>query len=266
VASEDTPPPLEADRVTFALVADGDSMVAALGGKASTMTAGDAGLMITGVPVPTLNGVLTIRTTATEDDVRYLLDIVAQKNLPHSILIRPGCRSELVRLAKQRGMVEDEALPLMAMHLNDTLPKFARHPDLLIRALNPDEAGIHISLAAEGFEAPVEMFEGLVTPASLAHPGSHAYVGSVDGLDVVTALAFTSDDHVGIFDVATPARHRGRGYGTAITAHAAFEGFKAGASFAYLQSSPAGLRIYERLGFQTLETWSVWVTPHLPVA
>lgn len=258
--------PLTADRVTAALVQDGDSMVAALGGKASTMTAGDAGLMITGVPIPTLNGVLTLRTTATVDDVRYLLDIVARTNLPHSILIRPGSTSELIDLAHERGLVEDEPIPLMAMHLNHSAREFAHHPDLSIRTLDPDEAGIHTSLAADGFEAPLEMFEGLVTPAVLAQPGSHAYVGSVDGRDVVTALSSTSEDHVGIFDVATPPAHRGRGYGTAITAHAALEGFNAGASFAYLQSSPAGFRIYERLGFRTLETWSVWITPHLPVA
>ena len=42
---------------------------------------------------------------------------------------------------------------------------------------------------------------------------------------------------------------------------AVLDGFNAGASVAYPQSSPMGLRVYERLGFQTLETWSVWITP-----
>jgi GNAT superfamily N-acetyltransferase len=263
--------PLTPDLVTSAMVEDGESLVAGLGDRASTRTEGGASLMITGVPVPTLNGVVTVRTTATAHDVGALLDIVARQDLPHSIQIRPGCTSELVDLAKQRGMVEDESIPLMAMHLNDRLREFARHTRLSIRTLDPDQAGIHASIAAAGFEAPLEMFEQLVPPAVLAQTGCSAYVGSVDGQDVVTALAFTGGGHVGIFNVATPPSHRGRGYGTAITAHAASAGFGSGAKFAYLQSSPAGFKIYARLGFRTLEMWLVWVTPdhrpdHLPVA
>lgn len=253
--------PLTADRVTSALVQDGESLVAGLGDAAMVKTAGDASLLITGVPLATLNGVLTDRVTATAADVGALLDIVALTSLPYSIMIRPGCKNEVIELAKQRGMVEDESIPLMAMHLTERVREFAQHPDLSIRTLKPDEAGVHAALAAEGFDAPLEMFERLITPAVLAQPGCYAYVGSVNGRDVVTAFGCTIGDHVGIFDVATPAAHRGRGYGTAITARAALDGLNSGAKFAYLQSSPAGFRIYERLGFRTLETWAVWVTP-----
>jgi len=257
--------PLTADRVTSAVVDDGVSLARGLGHRASTRIAGDASLLITGVQVPTLNGVLTVRVTATPDDVRQLLDVVAGENLPHSILMRPGCATELVRLARERGMVEDEPLPLMAVRLpSDAIRDSARHPALTIRTLGPDEGGIHAAIAAEGFEAPLEMFQQLIPPAVLAQPGSHAYVGSVDGRDVVTAFGSTAGDHVGIFNVATPAAHRGRGYGKAITARAALDGFDSGARFAYLQSSPAGLRVYESLGFRILETWSVWVTPGQP--
>jgi len=246
-------------------VDDGVRLVRGLGAGASTRTAGDASLMITGVPIPTLNGVLTVRPTATAADVGDLLDVVARHNLPHSILMRPGCRSELVRLAKQRGMVKDDPLPLMAVLLpSDRIRQASHHANLAIRVLDPDEGGIHAAIAADGFEAPLEMFEQLIPRPVLAQTGNHAYVGRVDGRDVVTAFSSTAGDHVGIFNVATPAAYRGRGYGTAITARAVLDGFDAGATFAYLQSSPAGLRIYESLGFRTLETWSVWVTPGQP--
>jgi hypothetical protein len=33
------------------------------------------------------------------------------------------------------------------------------------------------------------------------------------------------------------------------------------ASLAYLQSSAMGLRVYEMLGFRTVEDWSVWMSP-----
>lgn len=253
---------ITADRVTSALAGDGADLARALGDKALIRAAGGAELLITGVPLPQLNGVLTLRTSVTANDVRDLLDSVELKDIPHSVQIRPGCTPDLVELVKGRGMVEDEPVPLMAMHSAiDSLREIANHPQLTIRTLSPDEADIHTAIAAEGFGAPPELFEAMVTPALLARPGHRAYVGIVDGKSVTTAMGFTSGDHVGIFDVATLPGYRARGYGAALTARAALDGFNAGASFAYLQSSAMGLKVYERLGFQTLETWSVWITP-----
>ena len=89
------------------------------------------------------------------------------------------------------------------------------------------------------------------------------YVGRVDGRDVSTAVGFTSGDAVGIFNVATPPEHRGRGYGAALTAAAAAEGFAAGAEFAWLQSSALGLPVYRRLGFREVETYVLRSRPSL---
>jgi GNAT superfamily N-acetyltransferase len=233
-----------------------------MGGDAFTKTFGDAWLLITGVAIPNLNGVLTVRTSATTNDVASLLEIVARRRVPHSIQIRPGCSADIVGLARDRGLAEDEPMPLMAMsHRSAALTEAARPPILSIRRLTAEEVGIHASLAAEAFEAPTDVFERLVPAASFAQPGFRAYVGTIDGEPVTTALSSTSGDYVGVFDVATAARHRGRGYGAAITARAVLDGFNSGASVAYLQSSPIGLKVYEGLGFQTLETWSVWVSP-----
>jgi predicted GNAT family acetyltransferase len=69
----------------------------------------------------------------------------------------------------------------------------------------------------------------------------------------------TLDDYVGVFNVATPPEHRRRGYGAAITARVVSDGLAAGARWAWLQSSPAGYRVYEELGFRTLERWLAWV-------
>jgi len=262
VARASATAPITADAVTSALSAAGADLAAALGGKALVRTAGDAELWITGLALAQMNGVLTLRTSAAADDVRDLLDFDALKNLPHSVQVRPGCATSIAEVAKLRGMVEDEPVPLMAMQPPiERLQKIANHPRLSIRRLNPEEATIHTAIAAAGFGVPPELFEAMVTPALLARPGYRAYVGTVDGRPVTTAFGFISGDHVGIFDVATPPDHRARGYGAALTAHVVLDGFNAGASVAYLQSSPMGLRVYERLGFQTLETWSVWITP-----
>jgi len=63
----------------------------------------------------------------------------------------------------------------------------------------------------------------------------------------------------GIFNVATAPAHRGRGYAAALTARIASDAFAAGAHCAWLQSSPSGYNLYQRLGFRTVERWECWV-------
>jgi ribosomal protein S18 acetylase RimI-like enzyme len=96
--------------------------------------------------------------------------------------------------------------------------------------------------------------------------GMRCYVGEVDGRAVATGLGFTVDDHVGIFNVATSPEVRRRGYGAALTARATEDGLAAGAGWAWLQSSPSGYRVYERLGFRPVERWDVCWLPLTPRA
>ena len=73
-------------------------------------------------------------------------------------------------------------------------------------------------------------------------------------------MGIVEADHVGICNVATLPTYRGRGYGAAINARAVLDGYAATASFALLQSSESGFRVYQRLGFRTLENLAVWVS------
>ena len=68
-------------------------------------------------------------------------------------------------------------------------------------------------------------------------------------------------DDVGIYSVATPAAHRGRGYGGALTAWATAHSFAAGATFAYLQSSEIGVSVYRRIGFRQVDMFAVYTRP-----
>jgi len=95
----------------------------------------------------------------------------------------------------------------------------------------------------------------------LAGGGVSVYLGLAAGRPVTTALACRTERSVGIFNVATPAEERGRGYGAAVTSRAAADGFAAGARTAWLQASGMGFGIYRRLGFETVSTAELWVRP-----
>jgi predicted GNAT family acetyltransferase len=78
---------------------------------------------------------------------------------------------------------------------------------------------------------------------------------------VSTAVGYSIDGTVGIFNVATPPEFRRRGYGAAITAHAARDGLNHGADLAWLQSSSMGESVYLRLGFREVETYLLHTRP-----
>jgi N-acetylglutamate synthase len=214
---------------------------------------------VTGVPVPTLNGVWAYRQDAGRGAVAGLLERVAAGGMPHCLQFARRSTGELSGLAEERGMRRDADVPLMVLTSEVEFPQLDQG-DLVIDELEPREAAVHAELAAAGFNAPVDAFLGLMTPAVMERPGVRAYVGKVDGEPVATAVGISLEKHVGIFNVATLPPHRRRGYGAAITARAVRDGLDHGARWSWLQSSPAGYSVYENLGFKLQQSWECWIT------
>ncbi len=251
----------EADTTTDALVRDWVRICGVLGNKSVVEVGNGASLCATGIPVATLNCVFTTREDAAPSDVEKILDAIHGKGLPYCVQIRPGCSDQLAEAARERGLSAHGSIPLMRLDAGAVdVARDAAHPDLRIRQLSSDERHLHIAIASEGFEVPPALFEEMMTQAVFALPGFHSYVGSAGGEPVTTAVAMVESEHVGIYNVATAKAWRGRGYGAAITARGVLDGFRAGASFALLQSSDPGFGVYERLGFRTVENWDLWIS------
>lgn len=212
------------------------------------------------VPVPSLNGVFVDEVDADPEVVAELLDAVAAFGVPHCLQLRPLCTAALDDLASRRRMTREGDLPLMVLETTRPITLADSHPaGLVIRTLSSERADRHASLAAAGFEGPEEYFRRLVTPAVLGAAGVICYLGEVDDEPVTTGIGVTLGDYVGVFNIATPPALRHRGYGTAVTARVVCDGLEHGAQRAWLQSTPAGLHVYQRLGFRLVESWRCWV-------
>jgi N-acetylglutamate synthase len=221
---------------------------------------------VTRVAVPTLNGVWVQKVDADAEDISDLLDEVAATGLPYCLQFRPGSAARLVNLAAGRGMAHLEDIPLMVIEDPGQLNAAQAVGGLVIRELLPDEAQLHAHVAAAGFEVPPEIFLQLITPAVLATPGVRCYLGEADGQPVTTGLGVKLGSNVAIFNIATPPEHRRRGYGAAVTTRAVADGLAAGAEWSWLQSTAEGYKVYERLGFRTIEAWPCWVTQAASIA
>ncbi|MEO7372077.1 MAG: GNAT family N-acetyltransferase [Ilumatobacteraceae bacterium] len=110
----------------------------------------------------------------------------------------------------------------------------------------------HQALLSEGFGMPMEIAERLIRPPILEEEHAVVFIGHVDGQPVSCSLLATSAKTAGVYNVATPERFRGRGYGEALTWSAIEEGARRGCSHAALQASDAGYPLYRRMGFVDL--------------
>jgi predicted GNAT family acetyltransferase len=102
---------------------------------------------------------------------------------------------------------------------------------------------------------PAELLASLYMLEVAELEGIAYYLARLGERDVSTAIGYSMDGTVGIFNVATPPEFRGRGYGATITAYAARDGFGHGADLAWLQSSAMGESVYLRLGFREVEEY-----------
>jgi GNAT superfamily N-acetyltransferase len=176
--------------------------------------------------------------------------------VPHCVQLPVDAPGELARVLTEHPLTRIDDMPLMAL---DVL-RGIRQTNLVVRVLEPAEVGLHATVAAAGFGAPDEIFQQLVTPEMAASPSVTVVIGEVADEPVTTGLAITIAGRSGLFNIATPEPHRGKGYGAAVTRWLVDEALDSGAHLVWLQSSPSGLGVYERLGFCTVDTWQCWVS------
>jgi len=224
-----------------------------------------AAAVITGIPFAGRNGVWLERPNPAVSAVAALFDEITAAGVPFFFQIRPGSDAVLADIAASRGMRFDRELTLMAVDGVAGARAVSQVPGLSIRQIGPDEAQVHTRVVSVSFRAPEESAPydipeelTLRTTEMLQVDGVRCYVGEVDGRPVATSIGVTSGDFTEIGNVATDPAFRHCGFGSALAARAVTDGVRAGAAWCWLQASTDGYSIYQRLGFQTIETWSRW--------
>jgi GNAT superfamily N-acetyltransferase len=96
---------------------------------------------------------------------------------------------------------------------------------------------------------------GVHPPAALDDERMRLFAGRVRDRVVSVAMAYCSDDVVGVYGVATLPEFRRRGYGREMTWAAALAAPELPAA---LQPSPAAEAIYRSMGFEELRDFTTW--------
>jgi GNAT superfamily N-acetyltransferase len=205
------------------------------------------------IPIAQFNGVWPL-DDRTAPALSAALTELDELGLPSSVQVRRGRTPAFETEARRLGFTNELELPGMAAHADD-VPAPETNGLAISRVSGGPDLDDALETVAAGFGAPASAMAPLYTPDVVALDSLSLYLGRADGAPVSTSVGLDVDDTVGIFNVATPPEHRGRGYGAALTATAAREGFGNGAELAWLQSSAMGHSVYERLGFRDIATY-----------
>jgi GNAT superfamily N-acetyltransferase len=211
------------------------------------------------IPIPSFNSVWPEDDAAASALGDAIAEIAAM-GLPYSLHVRRGRTPAWEGEAERLGLLFRSEEPGMFV----TREEFsgAELPELeIVSVKTADGLAQALAVFADGFAVPAELFAPLYDLEFLRLEGLAYYLGRVGRTDVATGVGFTLGDAVGVFNIATPPQHRGHGYGAAITAAVVRDGFRAGARFAWLQSSPLSHPVYRRLGFRDVESYVLYAAP-----
>lgn len=214
----------------------------------------------TGLPVPPFNGVWGVERQVDAHAVLDAVDSFLAGELPWNLQLRPDHPAELDDALAERGLVRTGSIPFMVLADRDRLASAAEDTDATLRRSETfDDYDAVVQAMEQGFGMPPELTRGVFPLRLLLLPGSTTWLAEVGGAPVATGATMRIGETCGVFNVATPEQHRRRGYGAAATARGVLAGLEQGARVTYLQSSPSGYGVYERLGFVTVESWQQWM-------
>jgi ribosomal protein S18 acetylase RimI-like enzyme len=166
---------------------------------------------------------------------------------------------------KSRQMFERKGLrhtvDLPGMVAESIAPPVKPLPAVTVRRVA--DAATRAAFCAIGsicFHVPIawfrEVFDNQVVWGRFA-----AYVAYHDETPVSTAAIVMGGDAVGVYNVATIPDRQRRGYGEAVMRHAVAEAQREhGIERSILQSTPAGLHLYQRMGYRTITRVSVYAS------
>lgn len=213
-------------------------------------------LLVTGEPVAAFNILIVERDRWDADEIERLAGLIAAAGLPWSLVVRDEPVRDLLAIANRYGLSHRRTEPLMLCLRADARLRGPRAEGPVIRTIRSAERQVHGDLYTASFGTPADIYFQLMREPVFDAEWATTYVAELDGVPVATCYSVRTGDSVGIFTVGVPPEFRGRGYGRLMTERAMTDAFESGATAAYLQSSEVALKLYESMGFRTVETWT----------
>jgi ribosomal protein S18 acetylase RimI-like enzyme len=166
-------------------------------------------------------------------------------------------RSRSRQVFERYGLRHSVDLP--GMLAERVAPPVKRLPRMEVRRVRDGGArDAFCGIGSACFHVPVLWFQEVFDSESVWERFA-AYVGYADGEPVSTAATVIGCDAIGVYNVATLPDRQRLGYGEAVMRYALAEARREhGMERSVLQSTPAGYKLYERMGYRTVTKVAVY--------
>jgi hypothetical protein len=180
-----------------------------------------------------------------------------ERSLPFLLQVPAG--SSVNELAFSSGLTIAGVPPFMVLDPIEGSRWRPAPAGLEIRpVVNDDEVTRVETLVSVTFGMDPEAVRSFGLGRLLDAKAAQMFLGWIDGEAVTTSSVVWTDGVAGIFSVGTLEEQRGKSLGEVMTAHAILTAADAGADIAYLQASDMGYPIYERMGFRTVTSHTMY--------
>ncbi len=223
-------------------------------------------LMCSRVPVSFFNGIAVSRLNEQECD-EVLSKSIEEMNatgMPWSYQVGPNCTpNDLELRLDQLGLKFSYEQPYMVRNLATWQP--APIPNgFEIREVNDAEAySVFIEAAGPAFGLPDSVLDAFVTAQSAVGFDQNCairnFIGEENGTAVATGCVFYGAGLAGIYTIGTLPEARGKGFGGALTEACMSDAVQKGVDTAFLQSSKLGYSVYQRLGFEEICRFKIYI-------
>lgn len=168
---------------------------------------------------------------------------------------------DLVAALERAGLQKVFAMPEMVL---DRCPEPCPPPDCveLRRVASRADAESFWRVAADAYATngfPEEVFDFYDRHEGLWADGVAAFLAVLDGRPAGLAMTVVNHGVAGIYWVGTRDDVRGRGLGSVLTTAVVEAGLDLGGYVASLQASPLGRPIYERIGFEAIYDYELFL-------
>ncbi|HEY8736128.1 MAG TPA: GNAT family N-acetyltransferase [Candidatus Dormibacteraeota bacterium] len=214
-------------------------------------------LTITGEPIPDLNGGFVDRGVNDKNVLRDFVNAIRERGFGGFILLTTAAEQRLAPLARDLGLTIAGPSPLMAYEPTEPPAPSDRYRVDVVK----DRRGLDVftDLMSRGYEVPVDSWRRLITEGSLDDPAITHLIASSGEEPYSCGSTIQTGSSVGIWNMATPPEHQGKGAGRALLLYALRSQMMRGSQLFYLLASEAGRHLYQQVGFRTLDEATAWL-------
>lgn len=155
-------------------------------------------------------------------------------------------------LLRENGAYQIPGTALMAIDLESYHPMSEPLPELKIRTVRNQKHSIDFSECSSAvFDIPKLVSTTISEIIGKQDQNIDSYIGYIEDTPVSTGTIFYSNGVAGIYNVATLPDFQGKGIGVEMMTTMLLKAKLDDIKTTLLHATPAGIRLYEKLGFQT---------------